>query len=513
MDARKLRDDMRNTARGLWVGLLIMLLTSQPSAAQAGTLTHNVPVTGTISAGGAAEWQFTAQNGEMLSLVVEPEDDSLDPILTIRDSSGAILISNDDYAPPETTALLQAITIPRSGSYIASVSGFGNSAGAYRLLLLPGYAEAAFHDDFSSTRGWEPESEAMTAAIRSDSLALTLTGINAQSVAHSEQVPELTDYFAEVRVRGTAGNGGWLVGMTLRHVGDNYYLYQISDQGLWRVILHTANGETTLRDWSSHPAIVAGTTEFLLGALVNGPRLEFFYNGALIGAETDTTLTEGGRTGLALATLNVLDGETRAQFDDFLITVPRETEQPAPIPDQLIGTTPNNTAQELERRRIIPAGGTMAFIIETSFAEYANDGVTRFTLARENTFTDFALGTTVTWRSAAAGITGCGLVLRDTGSTEYTLAFVDQTGGYGLSRRIGEIFEPGLFGEGLTGGTGPYTLLVIAQGEQLLYYANGDYMGRLENPAVAGTVGIAVVNYEAINTSCNFRNTWLWRWN
>jgi hypothetical protein len=154
----------------------------------------------------------------------------------------------------------------------------------------------------------------------------------------------------------------------------------------------------------------------------------------------------------------------------------------------------------------------LGFLIESGFAEYGSEGVTRFPLVRGTNFSNFALGTTVSWDSARQGMTGCGLVFRDTADLNYTLAFVDQTGAYGVSRRVGDIFEPGIFGEGLLNGTGPYNLLVIAHDATVTYYVDGVYRGTLANPNTAGAVGIAVVNYTAVYTACDFRNTWIWSW-
>lgn len=485
--------------------------TFSTSSAQAGSLVFNQPVTGVITSTSPAEWRFTAQNGEMLSFVLRPNDDAFDPMLTILDSTGAALISNDDYAPSSRSAILEGITVPRSGSYTASVSGYGDTTGSYSLTMLPGYAEMHYTDDFSTPTGWAGDGDNLNAAIRDDSLALSISGIAVLGVARSAQVPRHTDYFAQVNVRGISGQGGWIVGMTVRQqTADDFYVYEVSDQGLWRALRLVDGTQTLLRDWGGHPAIIPGENAFRLGVLANGARLEFFYNGSYLGGENGIEVRDGS-SGILVATLNTADGETRAQFDDLLITKPLSNSPPFAA-QQLIGSGAAASAQELERRRLIPTGGGLGFLIESGFAEFGNEGVTRFPLARGSLYQNFALGTTVSWDSAQQGITGCGLVFRDTADLSYTLAFVDQSGAFGVSRRVGEIFEPGIFGEGLANGTGPYNLLVVARDATVTYYVDGVRRGTLDNPSAAGAVGIAVVNYTAVYTACDFRNIWVWSW-
>jgi hypothetical protein len=133
-------------------------------------------------------------------------------------------------------------------------------------------------------------------------------------------------------------------------------------------------------------------------------------------------------------------------------------------------------------------------------------------LGRGTTYLDFALGTTVTWTAQAQGVTGCGLILRATDAENYTLAYVDQGGGSGVSIREGDSFQPGIFSENGAAGSNTHHLLIIARGDILYYYLDGRYQGALDSPAANGAVGNAVVNFEPISTSCQFTNTWLWQW-
>jgi hypothetical protein len=168
--------------------------------------------------------------------------------------------------------------------------------------------------------------------------------------------------------------------------------------------------------------------------------------------------------------------------------------------------------RELEHRHLIPAGGEMALTVEESFVESSRPGVHPFMLGRGAVYTNFVLAATVSWQALDEGATGCGLIFRAADESHYTLAYVDQTGGYGVSQREGDTFHPGIFGENSEWAAGTRHLLVIANGDTVHYYVDGSYVGTLDNDVAEGAVGNAVVNFDPIHTSCQFDDTWVWRW-
>jgi hypothetical protein len=155
----------------------------------------------------------------------------------------------------------------------------------------------------------------------------------------------------------------------------------------------------------------------------------------------------------------------------------------------------------------------MGLVVPESFITYNRPGVNELALGGDQIFEQFALGTTVTWEIAQGDLpAGCGLLLRQEDATHYWLAYLDQTGAYGLSERVDDRFEPGIFGNRLNVEAGLFRLLVIASNEQLLYYVNGQLAGTLKTPPAAGGVGNAVINFEPTTTSCQFSDTWVWTW-
>jgi hypothetical protein len=173
---------------------------------------------------------------------------------------------------------------------------------------------------------------------------------------------------------------------------------------------------------------------------------------------------------------------------------------------------PQAMVRELEHRHLIPAGGEMDLTVEESFVESSRPGVYPFMLGRGATYTNFVLATTVSWQTLSDGMAGCGVIFRSTDDTNYTLAYIDQTGGYGVSRRVNDSFEVGIFGENARLLEGPRQLLIIANDDTVHYYVDAYHVGTLDNVAMEGAVGNAVVNFDPVATSCQFDNTWVWRW-
>jgi len=495
-------------------GMLSLTASTRAQSIQSNTLERFTPVEGRVAEGESQSWTFQAVSGEAVSFYVKDISGGFDPVITILNNAGDVVIANDDYNHPSNgDALLEAITILHTGTFTASVSGFNGEAGAYRLTMLPGFAQVQANENFNGTLTWGALTEPLQIQSVEGTLALALEGARLRGIAVNSRMDALSTYFAQVAVNASGGSDGWIVGLAARiQDEEQYYLLSLNSQGQWRFVLRQPEGDQIIRDWTPHPAIVPEKDSFTLGILVNDIGFDFFYDEQLFGRVSDPTLPREGTFGLALETQGNPNSQTTSLFDDLIITTPTLVNNQRIVPEQIIIGTPSDTVQELQRRSLIPGDGEMAMTVSESFVESRQPGVERLMLGRGATYQDFAIGSRVSWQAASAGTTGCGLVLRATDETNYTLAYIDQTGGYGLSKREGDTFQAGIFGEIDDFQTGTHYLLVIARTNTLYYYVDGQYKGTLENSPIEGAVGEAVVNFEPISTSCTFNETWVWHW-
>lgn len=503
MDTRKLK---------ITFLLGLVLSVALPAQAQATPLPLNTPTAGTIAPGETNIWTFTAQNSAVLSFVLQSQSEGFDPMMTLTDSSGNVITHSDDYDYPNSLdPLLEALAMPRADTFTLTVSGVNNTAGDYTLRMLPGYSVPAYTDDFASS-DWQPLSDVLTVEQTDEQLILGVSGALANETVFDNDAEAFSDFYAQAQVINVSNSSGWVVGMAFRRQGDSYYLLSINAEGTWRFSVVENGAERVLRDWTFHPNIVAGANRFTIAVLARGAGFDFYYNTGFIGSASDATLTEAGTIGLALGTVSTQSSTSSATFDNLLITVPAQNENGYIIPQQVYGADPAALVQSLRRRHVVSALGQMALTIPESSVQFARPGINRLMLGGGTSYHNFALGAVVDLSAGVRGPAGCGIVFRFTSETDYTLAYFNQDGEYGVSKRTGDTFSPGVTGVNTSFGTGRHHMLLIANEATLYYYLDGQLVGTLEEPAQDGEVGIAVVNFESNTTACTYTNFWLWNW-
>jgi hypothetical protein len=379
--------------------------------------------------------------------------------------------------------------------------------------MLPGFAALAVREQFEDSTLWAVTAERVEPVFGNNRMALIVPGLATRTVVTYSEAGAPVESYMRVEIPEVSGGAGWQIGIVAQQQdAETYYLYTISHRGQWRFTANTADNEQVVRDWSTHPAIIVGDIEFSLGLMVREAGFDFFYNDQLIGRLTDETISGPGQIGLMVQPPPGADSDVIAQFQNLAITVPLTTE--SLIPDMIATGDSTVTLQELQRRRLIPVIGAFGLIVPRSFVTHNRPGVNQIQLGGDQTFSQFALGATVTWDIFTPSVpAGCGLTLGATGDDDYLLAYFDQTGAAGLSLRQGDLFEPGVFREGFDASTTTHRLLVVADDDGLLYYVDGQLAGRLAGEAADGAVGNAVVNFEPTTTSCQFTDTWVWTWN
>ena len=506
MDDRKLK---------LTLTLCIILLFSIALPAQAQTsLSLLTPITGNLTPNGQDTWTFTAQNGAVLSFVLQAQSKDFDPVMTVTDSSGREVISSDDYDyPTNLNPLLEAITLPRTDTFTLTVTGVSGTAGRYTLTMLPGYSISAYSDDFSSTQ-WKTLDSTSTARQVDGQLLMNGQGTRQNNgLAFDNSAKTFSDFYAQANVVNVTDPGGWVVGMAVRRQNDSYYLLSINSLGLWRFTLVQNSTETVIHDWTPHPNIVPGANSFTIAVLAKAVGFDFFYNSGYIGSASDSTLTEAGQIGLMAGPYSAAPSQNSATFDDLLVTTPTQVNGADVIPQEVAAGDANQLILALRRNHVVSANGQMTLTIADSSVQYARPGINRVMFGRGAHFTNFAVGTTVDLQPAVPSApAGCGLVFRYQSDTDYTLAYVDQNGEYGVSKRTGDTFSPGIYGTNQAISSGTHLLLVVANDNTIYFYIDRQLVGSTDNTAQDGEIGIAVVNFEPNSTSCHYTNFWLWNW-
>jgi len=494
---------------------LLVLLTGQiPVYAQTARIRFNTPIEGEIATPNEERiWTFTGGQSMAISLRVVPDED-FDPLIILRDASGNELIRNDDYAYPERRdALLEAITLPRLGEYQVVVRGYGESMGTFTLTMLAGYADFALDERFTSIGTWEADNTT-SADVIDGILTMQVDGIAQVGRLINSEIPRQKDFYAQMTVANVIGRNGWIVGMSFRgQANDNRYVVSVSMRGDWRLTVWDGDSVRVLGDWTTHPAIVAGDTTFTLGVLVKDISLDVFYDNQMLASISDETIEVAGDIGIQIETFNALDSQVIAQIDGLEITIPTRVNDAFVLPLQLMVGNSLLVSHELERRHLIPAGGDLAWEVTESFLEASRPGVNRLVLIAETRFTNFVISTTASATFTSEGIGACALLFHHADEQTYTVAYLDNVGGYGVSVRTGETFSDGLFGihKGWSIATASQLLVVVNNGV-LYYYVNHVFVGQVVVESTEGQVGNAVVNFDPLRTNCQFRNTWVWRW-
>ena len=492
--------------------LVCACLIFAPQAVAQTLLTAGEIVTGTINASQEERWSFVATAGAMYSILVTASDNTFDPVIRIEDARGRTLIENDDIAyPDDTNALIESFSPGRTGTYTLVVSGYGNSSGSYDIALNHGYGRITETDDFSNPQNWTLPSQDGTGEFVDEQLRLSVEQIDSYAVGTHRRIELDTPFHASIEIDIVNNRSGWRAGLGIQ---NNRGLLDVSidHRGFSRVNLVAGRETRILRDWSSHPAIVPDKRQFTLGLSVREGELDIFYDGQLVGSAADAAIT-GGSPVVIGGTANAVGTLTTASFDNLIVTQPYVLQSANNIPQQIVVADAMTTMRELKRRFTLPAGGEMVLNVPESFAQNVEAGVSRFPLARGARYANFVFAATVSIPERIGILSGCGLVVRDTGNADmYGLAYVDSGGGSGLAFRDEDSFPQALFRDDLPIQGGTYNLLVIANGSQLHYYIDGHFVGTITSPSNSGGIGEAVINHSEINTTCQFNDVWLWRW-
>ena len=495
--------------------LQLWLATATTSVAQEQTLNFFEAVRGSLEPGAQENWRFSAPRGSMISLVARSLNGRLDPRLDVHDSEGVPIASNDDVDwPANTSAVIEALSLPASGDYSVRVSGVGNSAGNYELMLLQGWSDLVWDEDFNDADAWQASTIAADTYLGEGRAVLILEPpVEAVTITRALELPP-EGYALHADITEVAGNRGWRLGLVSHWQNRNEWArYTVDDLGRWQFLVNAADGLKVLRGWAEHPAIREGEEPASLGLAFYGDRVELFYNNKSLGRITEGLPESPGRIGLYVGTGKQPDAQLTAWFSGLRLTAPVSTATGALVPAQLQGKEYLTILRNLQRQRIVPGAGELSMLVPESYVIANRAGVSTIRLGGEQQLSHFVLGASfVAELSSNKLVAGCGLILEASEEFSYSLAWLDSTGSAGLSRREADVFAPGTVRAALPVGNAPHQLLVVADGERLLFFADQHFVGQQPAAVPAGTVGIAALSFGNLTTTCRFSDTWLWRW-
>ncbi len=506
---------------GLLAVLLALMAAPLPAtrSQEPATLTFFVPVSGHLDEAQPAEtWQFEGYAGQIVSLIAMTTGGDLDPVLQVTGPDGQSVAENDDLDSLVRDAGLEALTLPADGTYTVRVSryqgGQGTTRGSYQLTLTPGFAREAVRGEFEQGDvSWvTPDGQPMP--LLQGYLQMRVSGESVTLLAVPPEELRAADVYlqAEARLLGTPPYAEF--GLILRAQGatlGRFYQFKINTQGQWRVLYQDETGSYALRTWTDAPALNTPDRTWSLAVMARGERLDFFANGALLGTVSDARLLTPGTVGVFVSTGDQPSAAT-VLFDQVIATT-RLGSTYRGLPLALTtweAPDPATIVNELaEGGHITPAPARDLYLFEKTQASTDRASVFELLGSEQAVYGDFLFGGRVTIVTEGQSV-GCGLLFRWEDERNLSLAYVDSSQGFGLVQARDAQLTTNVYD--LSPLVQPQTsrLLIIAQGERVAYYLNGALVAQETMIPGRGRVGVALLNYEDVNTRCLWSELWVW---
>jgi hypothetical protein len=518
--------NIRQLKSVLWLGVLATVLlgivATPPHTANAqepSPLTFFVPVSGNLNDARPAEtWQFEGYTGQVVSLIAVTTDGDLDPVLQVTGPDGQIVAENDDLDSLVRDAGLEALMLPADGTYTVRVSRYqgeqGASHGSYQLTLTPGFARQAVRGEFEQGDVSWVTPDGQPVPLLQGYLQMRVSGQSATLLAVPPEELRAADVYlqAEARLLGTPPYAEF--GLILRAQGPGlgrFYQFKVNTQGQWHVLYQDETGVYTLRTWTDAPVLNTPNRTWSLAVMARGERLDFFANGVMLGTVSDARLLTPGTVGVFVSTGDQPSAAT-VLFDQVIATT-RLGSTYRGLPLALTtweAPDPATIVNELaEGGHITPVPARDLYLFEKTQASTDLTSVFELLGSEQAVYSDFLFGGRVTIVTEGQSV-GCGLVFRWADERNLSLAYVDSSGGFGLVQARDAQLTTNVYD--LSPLVQPQTsrLLIIAQGERVAYYLNGALVAQETVFPGSGRVGVALLNYEDVNTRCLWSELWVW---
>ncbi len=492
--------------------LLFIALLSTPAFAQDRTLALGNPVEDELAPEETHRYSLIALELTLVSFRVEALSETLDPQLAIYDSSGELVITNDDYAYPDSLdAIIQAFVLPKSDQYTVAVSGFDGTSGAYQLHLLPGYDVQIHAKEKLLLEDWEVVNRlANVQQAGSNRLVIETDGMATTAVMLGTGFAQERDFYFEVQFDNVSSANEWQVGLAFRYARpDSHSRVLLNKRGFWRMERVDEGDIVIVRNWGTHPAIVPGESKFRLGILASGEHFDIVYNGQIVGMVGDNKSEAFGGVGVAMRTADVVGSRLSFAISHAIMTIPTRVDEAVIVPDQLLTRPYHVMDNVLARQQLIPVDGEIKMFLPQSSVRRRLAGVTPYLLGSGLRFGEFAIGAQLSFEMSSEANGGCGILFHYQDEEHYQLAYATAEGDYGLSQRQGEVFAPGIYANKPTRKRDKHDMLLIVYDGAIHYYVDDERIGQLAYETSPGSVGIAVVNYASVETNCVFEDFWV----
>ncbi|MBN1964770.1 MAG: pre-peptidase C-terminal domain-containing protein [Anaerolineae bacterium] len=473
-----------------------------------------------------ALYRFEARRGEHVSVLVHATGSgTLDPYVQLIDPAGEVLAEADDISyPGQRDAALEAVEMPRAGTYTVRVTRFnsaqGRSAGPYVLALLPAYASPVLWEDFAGDRPWMAGGSPMTIGVDDGRLVLSVDATNMLAwTAPGEAITLPARAYVQVEAAIANDPDYWEYGLVFRQSGPNdYYLFAVSSRGDWAFLSRSGpSAWEAVRDWTADDALADLAGGARLGVAMDGDSFTFYVAGVELATVTADAHDAPGGIGLSVGTADRQDAMPVITYDNLLVTEalpePVVTEEAMTVPPLASwqAATSAPILEELAALELVPEGGSQVMLVPESFTSSSRAGMHDLALGQGRAQADLVMGATVQIEDEGEG-NACGLIFRQENADRYSVAFVDALGGYGLATWQNEGFDPATYAQGYPDADVLPHLLLVVQGEHAWLFLNGEMVMTQPSESLAGGVGIVSLSYDNHFVNCTFLDTWLWTW-
>ncbi len=478
-----------------------------------------VPVQGELDDSTPQEdYTFDGYAGQVISVIAVTLAGDLDPVVRIINPGGRMVGENDDIDSLVRDAGLEAFALPDSGTYTIRVMRYqgatGTTSGTYELRLTPGFGRVEWREGFDAgALSWvSPQGDALP--LSSGGLRLRVNEPGGTLRAFPPDAPRYDDLYvqADARLFGIVPYAEF--GLVLRAQGEAFargYVFRLNTEGQWSVALQDETGEFVLRSWEDNPALEGD--EWRIGVLARGSRFDVFANETWLGTVTGDRLSGAGTVGLYAASARDQDENVTVIFDDVIVTTRLGTTY-AGLPLALNAWDAPDPAEiiaELQESGHLtnPADTHDLFLTDKTVEAADPDALFELIGSGQAIYDNFVLGARVRITTEGNSI-GCGLVYRWQDDRNLDLAYVDARGGFGIVQAREGTLTANVYDIDPMVDAETNKLLVLARGGTIVLYINGALVAQERVGPGSGRVGVALLNYEDVPTTCLWTDIWVW---